>query len=55
MYTLASNTAFFFSFLVHLTREMHTSLKKSLHIISEFHFDPNTEAAKIRKFHEMLY
>ena len=52
--TLAPNTVFFVSFLVPLTREIHTSLKNSLQIVSEFSFDLDPEAGRIHKFHEML-
>ena len=52
---LAPNTVFFFvSFLVPLAREMQTSLKKSLQIVSEFSFDLDPEAGRIYKFHEMV-
>ena len=51
---LAPNTVFFVSFLVPLAREMQTSLKKSLQIVSEFSFDLDPEAGRIHKFHGML-
>ena len=53
MYTLASNTDFFVSFLVPLTREIYTSLK-SLQMVSEFSFDLDPAAGRIHKFYEML-
>ena len=52
--TLAANTVFFVSFLVPLTREIYTSSKKSLQIVSEFSFDLDPEAGRIHKFHEMV-
>ena len=52
--TLAPNTVFFVSFLVPLTREIHTSLKNSLKIVSEFSFDLDPETGRIHKFHEIL-
>ena len=64
--TLAPNTVFvvvvvvvvvvclFVSFSVPLTWEIHTSLKNSLQIVSEFSFDLDPEAGRIHKFHEML-
>ena len=54
VHTLAPNTAFCVSFLVRLTCEIHTSLKRSLQIVSEFSFDLDLEAGRIHKFHEML-
>ena len=53
MYTLAPNTVFFVSFLVPLTREIHTSLK-SLQMVSEFSFDLDPETGRIHRSHEML-
>ena len=52
--TLAPNSVFFVSFLVPLTREIQTSLKNSLQIVSEFSFDLDPQAGRIHKFHEML-
>ena len=59
--TLAPNTVFFsfffflfVSFLVPLTWEIHTSLKNSLQIASEFSCDLDPEAGRIHKFHKML-
>ena len=51
---LAANTVFCVSFLVPLTREIYTPLKKSLQIVSEFSFDLDPEAGRIYKFHEMV-
>ena len=52
--TLASNTVFFVSFLVPLTREIQTSLKNSLEIVSKFSFDLDPQAGRIHKFVKML-
>ena len=59
--TLAPNTVFFsflfflfVSFSVPLTWEIHTSLKNSLQIASEFSCDLDPEAGRIHQFHKML-